>query len=75
MLRNLEFPEPHRPELIAASPAAGQADCRPPPDPVTEGSSSRIPGFHGSLKSGSQRQGRKGQSPFQREHGPPPCVL
>ena len=31
MVRSLGFPEPGRPELIAASPAAGQADCRPPP--------------------------------------------
>ena len=75
MLRSLQFPEPHRPELIVASPAAGQADCRPLPNPVMEGSSSTIPGFHGSLRSGSQRQGRKGQSPFQRDHGCPPCVL
>lgn len=71
MLRNLEFPEPHRPELIAASPAAGQADCRPPPDPVTEGSSSRMPGFHGSLRSGSQRQGREGVSIPEGTRTPP----
>ena len=51
---------------------AGQAECRPPPNPVMEGSSSKIPGFHRSLTSGSQRQGHKGQSPFQREHGPLP---
>lgn len=31
VVRSLGFPEPRRPELIAASPAAGQADCRPPP--------------------------------------------